>query len=213
MKALKTVAVALGITLAALIVIPLVVLAGLFVWLKLTEEDEEELARARSRRRLDRRPETAAPDGEAVRPSSTPAGDPAGVSVSPARPARHGRVSRRAPRSPRSASSASWSCGPATSSSSSRRSTSCRRSASRSSGSRSPRSTLFALLRWREGSVGLPRRDLLAIAGLGALGFGDLPDPLDDRPPTVPAGDSALIIASTPVLVAFLAVARPVPTS
>jgi hypothetical protein len=42
MKALKTVAVALGVTLAALIVIPLVVLAGLFVWLKLTEESEEE---------------------------------------------------------------------------------------------------------------------------------------------------------------------------
>jgi hypothetical protein len=42
MKALKTVAVALGVTLGALIVIPLVVLAGLFVWLKLTEEDDEE---------------------------------------------------------------------------------------------------------------------------------------------------------------------------
>ena len=42
MKALRTVAVALGITLGALIVIPLVVLAGLFVWLKLTEEDDEE---------------------------------------------------------------------------------------------------------------------------------------------------------------------------
>jgi len=40
MKALKTVAVALGITLAALIVIPLVVLAGLFIWFRLTEEDE-----------------------------------------------------------------------------------------------------------------------------------------------------------------------------
>jgi len=43
MKALKTVAVALGITLAALIVIPLAGLAGLFVWLKLTEEADEEL--------------------------------------------------------------------------------------------------------------------------------------------------------------------------
>jgi hypothetical protein len=43
MKALKTVAVALGITLGALIVIPLMVLAGLFVWLKLTEEADEEL--------------------------------------------------------------------------------------------------------------------------------------------------------------------------
>jgi hypothetical protein len=41
-KALKTVAVALGITLGAILVIPLVVLAGLFVWLKLTEEDDEE---------------------------------------------------------------------------------------------------------------------------------------------------------------------------
>lgn len=43
MRALKTVAVALGITLAALIVIPLAVLAALFVWLKITEEDDEEL--------------------------------------------------------------------------------------------------------------------------------------------------------------------------
>ena len=42
MKALKAVAVAMGITLAAILVIPLLVLAGLFVWLKLTEEDDEE---------------------------------------------------------------------------------------------------------------------------------------------------------------------------
>jgi len=42
MRALKTVAVALGITLGASLVIPLIVLAGLFVWLKLTEEDDEE---------------------------------------------------------------------------------------------------------------------------------------------------------------------------
>lgn len=42
MRALKTVAVALGITLGAILVIPLVVLAGLFVWLKLTEETDEE---------------------------------------------------------------------------------------------------------------------------------------------------------------------------
>ena len=33
---------ALGITLGAILVIPLLVLAGLFVWLKLTEEDDEE---------------------------------------------------------------------------------------------------------------------------------------------------------------------------
>ncbi len=42
MKALKTVATILGILLAAAVVIPLVVLAGLFVWLKLTEEGDEE---------------------------------------------------------------------------------------------------------------------------------------------------------------------------
>jgi len=43
MKALKTVAVALGITLALVLVIPLIVLAALFVWLKVTEEQEEDL--------------------------------------------------------------------------------------------------------------------------------------------------------------------------
>ena len=43
MKALKTVAVALGITLGALIIIPLAVLAGLFVWLKVTEEQDEDI--------------------------------------------------------------------------------------------------------------------------------------------------------------------------
>jgi hypothetical protein len=42
MKALKTTATILGILLAAAVVIPLVVLAGLFVWLKLTEESDEE---------------------------------------------------------------------------------------------------------------------------------------------------------------------------
>jgi hypothetical protein len=42
MKALKVVAVALGVTLGALIIIPLVVLAGLFIWLKLTEDSDED---------------------------------------------------------------------------------------------------------------------------------------------------------------------------
>jgi hypothetical protein len=42
MRALKTIAVALGITLGAILIIPLVVLALLFVWLKVTEEDDEE---------------------------------------------------------------------------------------------------------------------------------------------------------------------------
>ena len=42
MKALKVVLVSIGALLAALIVIPMVVLGGLFVWLKLTEESDEE---------------------------------------------------------------------------------------------------------------------------------------------------------------------------
>jgi drug/metabolite transporter (DMT)-like permease len=66
--------------------------------------------------------------------------------------------------------------------------------------------TLFLLLRWREGSIGLPRRDLLAIMGFGALGFGVYQILWTTGLTTVPAGDSALIIAATPVLVALLAV-------
>ena len=66
--------------------------------------------------------------------------------------------------------------------------------------------TLLVLLRWREGSIGLPRRDLLAICGLGALGFGIYQILWTTGLQTIAAGDSALIIASTPVLVAFLAV-------
>ena len=67
--------------------------------------------------------------------------------------------------------------------------------------------TLLALLRWREGSIALPRRDFLAICGLGALGFGVYQILWTTGLTTVAAGDSALIIASTPVLVAILAVA------
>jgi hypothetical protein len=42
MKLLKILVALLLVTLAALVVIPLIVLAGLFVWLKLTEEGDEE---------------------------------------------------------------------------------------------------------------------------------------------------------------------------
>lgn len=42
MNVLKVLATILGIVLAAAVVIPLVVLAGLFIWLKLTEESDEE---------------------------------------------------------------------------------------------------------------------------------------------------------------------------
>ena len=66
--------------------------------------------------------------------------------------------------------------------------------------------TLFVLLRLREGSLGLPRRDLIAIMGFGALGFGVYQILWTTGLTTIPAGDSALLIAATPVFVALLAV-------
>ncbi|MDQ6682522.1 MAG: hypothetical protein M3Y88_04530 [Chloroflexota bacterium] len=42
MKALKIVMISIGALLAALIIVPLTILAGLFVWLKLTEESDDE---------------------------------------------------------------------------------------------------------------------------------------------------------------------------
>jgi hypothetical protein len=42
MRLLKILAMLLLVVLAALVIIPLVVLAGLFIWLKLTEEGDEE---------------------------------------------------------------------------------------------------------------------------------------------------------------------------
>lgn len=42
-RLIKFLGVMIGILFAAVIIVPLVVLAGLFVWLKLTEETDEEL--------------------------------------------------------------------------------------------------------------------------------------------------------------------------
>jgi hypothetical protein len=42
MNVVKNIAIAIGAILAALIIVPLTVLAGLFVWLKLTEEVDDE---------------------------------------------------------------------------------------------------------------------------------------------------------------------------
>ena len=42
MKALKIAMISIGALLAALIIVPLTILAGLFVWLKLTEESDDE---------------------------------------------------------------------------------------------------------------------------------------------------------------------------
>jgi drug/metabolite transporter (DMT)-like permease len=65
---------------------------------------------------------------------------------------------------------------------------------------------LLVLLRWYEGSVTLPRPDTLRILVLGGLGFGLYQILWTTGLTSIPAGDSALIIASTPVLVAVLAV-------
>jgi len=42
MKAIKVLFISIAAIVAAMIVIPLTILAGLFVWLKLTEETDEE---------------------------------------------------------------------------------------------------------------------------------------------------------------------------
>jgi hypothetical protein len=42
MKAIKVLLISIAALVAAMVVIPLTILAGLFVWLKLTEETDEE---------------------------------------------------------------------------------------------------------------------------------------------------------------------------
>jgi drug/metabolite transporter (DMT)-like permease len=65
---------------------------------------------------------------------------------------------------------------------------------------------LLVILRLYEGDVRLPRPDVLRILLLGGLGFGLYQILWTTGLVSIPAGDSALIIASTPVLVAVLAV-------
>jgi drug/metabolite transporter (DMT)-like permease len=65
---------------------------------------------------------------------------------------------------------------------------------------------LLAVLLWRERRPGLPRRDVLPIVGLGALGFGVYQILWATALEDIPAGDSALLIATTPVITALLAV-------
>ncbi len=66
---------------------------------------------------------------------------------------------------------------------------------------------LLVLLRWREGSVGLPRRDAVGLAVLGAIGFGLYQVLWATALQWTAAGDSALLIAATPIITALLAVA------
>jgi drug/metabolite transporter (DMT)-like permease len=65
---------------------------------------------------------------------------------------------------------------------------------------------LLGILRWSEGAVRLPRPDTVRILLLGGFGFGLYQMLWTLGLESIPAGDSALIIASTPVLVAVLAV-------
>jgi drug/metabolite transporter (DMT)-like permease len=67
--------------------------------------------------------------------------------------------------------------------------------------------TLLILLRWREGAIRLPRGDVVRIMGLGVIGFGCYQILWPVALQTIPAGDSALLIATTPVMTALLAMA------
>ena len=67
--------------------------------------------------------------------------------------------------------------------------------------------TLVVLLRWREGAIRLPRGDVLRIAILGVVGFGFYQILWPVALQSIPVGDSALLIATTPVFTALLAVA------
>jgi drug/metabolite transporter (DMT)-like permease len=67
--------------------------------------------------------------------------------------------------------------------------------------------TLLILLRWREGAIRLPRGDIGPILLLGVIGFGCYQILWPVALQTIPAGDSALLIATTPVMTALLAMA------
>jgi len=67
--------------------------------------------------------------------------------------------------------------------------------------------TLLALLRWRTGTIRPPRGDILRLALLGVVGFGCYQILWPVALQSIPAGDSALLIATTPVLTALLAAA------
>ena len=67
--------------------------------------------------------------------------------------------------------------------------------------------TLLALLRWSEGEIRPPRPGIWRILVLGGLGFGLYQILWTVGLQTTPAGDSALIIAATPVFTAVIAVA------
>jgi drug/metabolite transporter (DMT)-like permease len=66
--------------------------------------------------------------------------------------------------------------------------------------------TLLGILRWQEGAIRLPRPETWRIVVLGGLGFGLYQIMWTVGLLTIPAGDSALLIAATPVFTAVIAV-------
>jgi drug/metabolite transporter (DMT)-like permease len=66
---------------------------------------------------------------------------------------------------------------------------------------------LLAFTRYREGSVGIPFRDLVPIAALGALGFGVYQMLWTTALQHTTAGTSSLIIAATPIFTMLIAAA------
>ena len=66
---------------------------------------------------------------------------------------------------------------------------------------------LLTICRWREGSVAIPRRDILPLAGLGVLGFGLYQMLWSTALSSTSVGNSALLIGATPVFTAIVAAA------
>jgi drug/metabolite transporter (DMT)-like permease len=64
---------------------------------------------------------------------------------------------------------------------------------------------LMLALRWREGSVRMPRREVLPIVAVGVLGFGVYQILWATALQSIPAGNSAFLIASSPVFTVLLA--------
>jgi len=66
---------------------------------------------------------------------------------------------------------------------------------------------LLAICQWQEGSVKLPRSDILPLFVIGAMGFGVYQILWPTALSTTTAGNSALLVASTPIFTALVAAA------
>lgn len=66
---------------------------------------------------------------------------------------------------------------------------------------------LLVILRWREGSVGLPRATVVPLALLGAMGFGLYQVLWATGLTVTSAGNSAILVATTPIWTVLVAVA------